>query len=41
MYYAVVVMTTVGLGDISPRTFAGRILTVVWIVLRFIRMFCM
>lgn len=34
MYFAVVVMSTVGLGDICPRTFAGRVLTVVWIVLR-------
>jgi hypothetical protein len=34
MYFAVVVMTTVGLGDISPRSFAGRALTAVWIVLR-------
>jgi hypothetical protein len=34
MYFAVVVMSTVGLGDISPRTFAGRMLTVVWIIIR-------
>ena len=39
MYFAVVAMTTVGLGDISPRTFAGRTLTVVWIVLRSVRCF--
>ncbi len=42
MYFAVVVMSTVGLGDVCPRTFAGRALTVVWIILRsdFRRVLC-
>ena len=30
MWYAFVLMSTVGLGDIVPRTFAGRFLSVAW-----------
>ena len=30
MWYAFVLMSTVGLGDIAPRTFAGRLLSVAW-----------
>ena len=33
MWFAVIVLSSVGLGDLVPRSFAGRLLTVAWIFL--------